>query len=87
MGREPLRALFDEYPDVPSRRRGVYELLWQPMRSFGAGSGGLAFTVGHSVTRRVDGTGTEAHGKFLTIWRENPDGTWSYIFDLGSPRP
>jgi pimeloyl-ACP methyl ester carboxylesterase/ketosteroid isomerase-like protein len=86
-GREPLRALFDEYPDVPSRRRGVYVLLWQPIRSFGAGSGGLAFTVGHSVTRRVDGTGAEGHGKFLTIWRENPDGSWSYIFDLGSPRP
>ena len=30
---------------------------------------------------------TYGPGPFLTIWRENPDGSWSYIFDLGSPRP
>ena len=28
----------------------------------------------------------ERHGKFLTIWRQNDDGSWSWIFDLGSLR-
>ena len=64
-----------------------FALLWSPDRSFGAGSGGLAFTVGRSVRLPIQGQKLpERHGKFLTIWRQNPDGTWSWIFDLGSLR-
>jgi ketosteroid isomerase-like protein len=63
-------------------------ILWEPTRTLGAGSGGLAFTVGHSVTKPGEGrSGEETHGKYLTVWRQEPDGRWAYIFDLGSPRP
>lgn len=66
---------------------GRYALLWNPDRSFGAGSGGLAFTVGRSVRIPIKGQAVpERHGKFLTIWRQNADGSWSWIFDLGSLR-
>ncbi len=63
------------------------QLLWEPMRSAGYGSGGLAFTVGHAVRRNA---GTEAdvgRSKYFTVWRLEPDGRWRWIFDLGSPRP
>lgn len=64
-----------------------FALLWNPDRSFGAGGGGLAFTVGRSVRIPIQGQqNPERHGKFLTIWRQNDDGTWSWIFDLGSLR-
>jgi ketosteroid isomerase-like protein len=64
-----------------------FALLWSPDRSFGAASGGLAFTVGRSVRIPIQGQkAPERHGKFLTIWRQNPDGGWSWIFDLGSLR-
>ena len=73
-----MEALFVNYP-------GRLTLLWKPMREYGVASGGLGFNVGHSVLKRLDG-GPEFHGKFLTIWRQNADGSWSYIFDLGSPQ-
>jgi ketosteroid isomerase-like protein len=80
-GPDEIQRVFDGFPSD-----GV--LVWQPMRSFGAGSGGLAFTVGHSVTKaRHDAARPEIHGKFLTVWRQELDGRWRYIFDLGSPRP
>ncbi|MEP6833300.1 MAG: hypothetical protein ABJB74_07890 [Gemmatimonas sp.] len=66
---------------------GKFALLWNPDHSFGAGSGGLAFTVGRSVRMPIDGQAfPERHGKFLTIWRQNSDGSWSWILDLGSLR-
>jgi ketosteroid isomerase-like protein len=75
-----IGALFANYP-------GHLRLAWQPIRAFGAGSGGLGFNVGNSVLTRVDGAADPPlHGKFLTVWRQNLDGTWSYIFDLGSPQ-
>jgi ketosteroid isomerase-like protein len=62
-------------------------ITWDPMRSFGSGSGGLAYTVGHSVSGPRPGKAGEAQlNKYMTIWRQNPDGRWVYIFDLGTSR-
>ncbi len=62
-------------------------ITWDPMRSFGAASGGLAYTVGHSVSGpRPAKPGNAQLNKYMTIWRQNPDGRWVYIFDLGTPR-
>lgn len=86
-------------PEFPRGPRGVelaFEgfppgqvLTWEPMRAFGRGGGGLAFTVGHSVRRARDGTtgGAESRSKYLTVWRQRDDGRWEYIVDFGSPRP
>jgi ketosteroid isomerase-like protein len=80
-GPEQIRDVFKDFP----RDRVI---LWEPMRAYGAGSGGLAFTVGHSSTvPRPGSSGAVTHGKYLTVWRQEPDGRWLYIFDLGSPRP
>ncbi len=66
---------------------GVFALLWNPDRSFGFAGQGLAFTVGRSVRIPLRGQAIpERHGKFLTIWRQNPDGSWRWILDLGSLR-
>ncbi|MEP7324441.1 MAG: DUF4440 domain-containing protein [Gemmatimonadota bacterium] len=63
-------------------------LEWQPDRRFGYGGSGLAFTTGNSLTWERSGAGRVLRrGHFLTVWRQEPDGRWLYIFDLGSPRP
>lgn len=63
-------------------------VLWVPVRSFGAASGGLGFTVGYSATTPQAGKpGPKSYGKFFTIWRQEPDGRWRYVIDIGSPRP
>ena len=80
-GPEGMAAAFATYS--PDR-----VITWRPMRGFGAGSGGLAFTVGHSVSGPRPGkTGPSIPQKYFSVWRQEPDGRWLYIFDLGSSRP
>ncbi|MEO5799328.1 MAG: DUF4440 domain-containing protein [Gemmatimonadales bacterium] len=63
-------------------------LWWGPSRSLGFAAGGLGYTTGYSVNRPAEGSkGRYGAGKFLTVWRQNPDGSWNYVFDSGSPRP
>jgi len=79
-GKEGIAKAFEGYP-------AERMLTWRPLRSFGAGSGGLAFTVGHSVSGPRPGkTGQTVNQKYMSVWRQEPDGTWRYIFDLGTPR-
>jgi steroid delta-isomerase len=63
-------------------------ILWVPVRSFGVASGGLGFATGYSAdTPRAGKQGPRRYGKFFTIWRQEPDGQWRWVFDLGSVRP
>jgi ketosteroid isomerase-like protein len=75
-----IAAVFEGFP-------AARVLRWAPMRPFGAGSGGLAYTVGHGVTAPRQGAGPESHSAYLTVWRQEADGRWRYVLDLGTPRP
>ncbi len=75
-GPNEIRAVFAGGP--PS----VY--AWAPVRALGVATGGLGFTIGEST---VTQNGQASRGKYLTVWRQEADGRWKYIFDLGSPRP
>ena len=77
-GLPQIAAAFDGFP-------ADQIIKWDPMRSFGAGSGGLAYTVGHSTNGPRVGEPVQFN-KYMTVWRQNPDGRWVYIFDLGSSR-
>ena len=85
----------DEFPRGPAAISAAFNgypadrvITWGPMRDFGIGTGGLAFTVGHSVSGPRPGkTGPANPNKYFTVWRQEPDGRWLYIFDLGTPRP
>jgi ketosteroid isomerase-like protein len=80
-GPETIAAVFKDYP-------ADRVIWWRPSREFGAGSGGLAFTVGNSTSGpRAGKTGPAVANKYFTVWRQEPDGRWLYIFDLGSSRP
>ena len=76
-GPDDIATAFASFP--PSGK-----FAWAPVRALGAASGGLAFTVGEAV---ITTTGKPANTKYLTIWRQESDGAWKYIFDLGSDRP
>lgn len=79
-GPQQISAAFDGYP-------AERVLSWMPMWNMGYGSGGLAFTVGHATSGpRAGKTGTTNYNKYFTVWRQEPDGRWLYIFDLGSAR-
>jgi len=80
-GRQQITAAFDGFP-------ATRIISWMPMWNVGYGSGGLAFTVGHASSGpRAGSTGPTNYNKYMTVWRQEPDGRWLYIFDLGTSRP
>jgi ketosteroid isomerase-like protein len=60
-------------------------ISWKPLRAVIAASGDLGFTVGSYEVTRDSGQGKKAagSGKYITIWRKQPDGTWKVTFDSG----
>lgn len=62
---------------APLFARGM--LAWEPVASGRAGT--LGFTVGKATY-----TGAESwRSSYITIWRQQPDGTWKVWFDTGRP--
>ena len=61
---------------------------WSPQRARVAESGELGYTVGDYRISRRDSTGQIAEtldrGKYVSIWRRQPDGTWKVVADIGS---
>jgi ketosteroid isomerase-like protein len=66
-----------------------YELEWSPEAADLARCGDLGYTWGKSVFRRTgeDGKPLVRHGKYLTVWRRQPDGSWRFVMDIGNPSP
>lgn len=67
-------------------RPGV-SLTWEPIRADIAGSGDLGWTTGSylSVTTDEDGREQRATGIYVSIWRQQADGAWRVVMDLGNP--
>lgn len=82
IGPDQVRALFESRPLAGT-------LNWQPILADAAESGDLAMTVGEYVLTGRGPTGAvrQRFGKYLTIWHREPDGSWKFLIDGGSPSP
>lgn len=62
-------------------------LRWTPARADIAASGDLGWTTGSYVFRATgpDGNPTESRGRYVSIWRQQEDGRWKIVMDLGNP--
>lgn len=87
-GTQPKRGLdniltgFDSWsPDA--------SISWQPQNGEVAASGELGWTWGRYilVAPGKDGTQATSHGKYLNIWKKQPDGTWKVTIDMGNQNP
>lgn len=60
-------------------------ISWKPLRAVISSSGDLGFTVGSYEVTKDSGQGRQAagSGKYVTIWRKQPDGAWKVTFDSG----
>jgi ketosteroid isomerase-like protein len=63
------------------------KLTWAPLQVDVAASGDLGYTWGRYEFRSSDADGQErvGGGFYLTIWKRQPDGSWKFAIDTGSP--
>jgi ketosteroid isomerase-like protein len=64
-------------------------LAWKPFHADVAASGDLGYTLGTYELRAKDGSGqaTVAYGKYCSIWKKQPDGSWKWVVDVGTSSP
>lgn len=62
-------------------------LTWEPDRADIAASGDLGWTTGRYTSRSVgpDGETRTGTGRYVSIWRKQPAGSWRVVMDLGNP--
>lgn len=62
-----------------------YQLLWQPQFAEVAAAADMGWTWGQYQVV-VDGVETSS-GKYVNVWKKQPDGTWKVRVDVGNQRP
>jgi ketosteroid isomerase-like protein len=63
-----------------------YQLTWTPTDAAMGPSGDMGYTWGHFEGHSKDANGNpvSTSGRYMTIWRKQPDGTWKVILDAGA---
>lgn len=66
-----------------------FTLAWKPLRAEVAKSGDIGYTYGTAETRWIDKDGKPQvrYGKYMSVWRKQPDGAWKVIVDMGNDSP
>ena len=67
----------------------VYQLTWTPTDALMGPSGDIGYTWGHYEGHSKDANGkpVTTSGRYITIWRKQPDGNWKVVLDAGSNEP
>jgi ketosteroid isomerase-like protein len=65
---------------------GNYQLTWTPTDAVMGPSGDMGYTWGHYEGRSKDANGNPvlSGGRYITVWRKQPDGTWKVVLDAGA---
>jgi len=76
-GKGESRAVFAALEAMPG-----YALTWSP--SMGDVSGNLGYTIGiyRIEIRDPEGNPLAIDGKYMTVWKKQPDGTWKVGVDM-----
>ena len=66
-----------------------YQLTWTPTDALMGPSGDMGYTWGHFEGHSVDVNGfpVVTTGRYMTIWRKQPNGEWKVVLDAGSNEP
>jgi len=83
-GHEAIRALMG-----PAFETEGFSLTWEPLEAEVSADGSLGYTHGTFESRfpGPDGEITVTTGKYLTVWRKQPDGSWKVEADIGNDDP
>lgn len=63
-----------------------YQLTWTPTDAMMGPSGDMGYTWGHFEGHSKDANGNPVatSGRYMTIWRKQPDGNWKVVLDAGA---
>jgi len=63
-----------------------YQLTWTPTDGVMGPSGDMGYTWGHYEGRSKDANGNPVvtGGRYITMWRKEPDGSWKVALDAGA---
>ena len=63
-------------------------LVWTPRMAEVSASDDLGVTWGtYELRSRSDKDKPASKGKYLTVWRKQPNGQWRFLFDIGNEEP
>jgi len=67
----------------------VYQLIWTPTDATMGPSADIGYTWGHFEGHSKDANGfpVTTTGRYITIWRKQPNGNWKVALDAGSNEP
>lgn len=67
----------------------AYQLTWTPTEAVLGPSGDIGYTWGHYEGRSKDANGNPVivSGRYITIWRKQPNGAWKVVLDAGANEP
>ncbi|CAN5641143.1 hypothetical protein BH10ACI4_BH10ACI4_27190 [soil metagenome] len=67
----------------------TYQLTWVPQGAQMGPSNDMGFTWGHYDGRSMDKNGQPVitSGRYFTVWKKIPDGTWKVALDASSNEP
>ena len=80
-GKEALRAYWSEAVSAPG-----FAISWQASKVEVARSGDLGYVVGtyEGAAKDAKGKLVTDRGKYMTVWKKQPDGTWKAVADMYS---
>jgi ketosteroid isomerase-like protein len=66
-----------------------YQLTWTPTDATMGPSSDVGYTWGHYEGHSKDANGNPVttSGRYITIWRRQPDGNWKVVLDAGANEP
>jgi ketosteroid isomerase-like protein len=66
-----------------------YQLTWTPEGGRMGPAGDMGFTWGHyeGHFKKRDGTPGATSGRYMTVWKKQPDGSWKVALDASNDEP
>jgi ketosteroid isomerase-like protein len=79
VGKDGIRKWFQEVYSVPN-----FKLAWHATRTEAANSGDMGYSTGVYDLSYTDPSGKQVsdHGKYVTVWKKQPDGSWKVVRDI-----
>jgi ketosteroid isomerase-like protein len=66
-----------------------YQLVWTPEGGRMGPAGDMGFTWGHyeGHFKKPDGSPGTVTGRYMTVWKKQPDGSWKVALDASNDEP